>query len=102
MAAGKGMAYLLVEKDKNWGKSRTLRALTGGSIRTRWIDIISKKDGSAYKFFIKRTSNTDAPEDFEKFIRADAFRAYMFRGGVGELIPQPYTTPPPFAAGAHC
>jgi hypothetical protein len=66
----KGMAYLLVGRHHNWGKSQTLKALTGGSTHKHWIDIISKKDGKTYPFFIRRMSNTDKPESFMDFIKA--------------------------------
>ena len=72
MANGKGMAYLLVRKDRQWGKSQTLTALTGGNNHQAWIDIVSKKDGNTYPFFIRRMSNTDDPESFMEFISAAA------------------------------
>ena len=68
MAQTKGMAYLLVGRN-DWGKSHTIMALTGGSPSTRFIDITSKKDGKAYTFFLRRTSNNDWPQKFEQFIK---------------------------------
>ncbi|GAB6392465.1 MAG: hypothetical protein MdMp014T_1838 [Treponematales bacterium] len=65
----KGMAFLLVGGVGSWGKSRTLRALTGGNIHQSRIDITSKKDGKTYRFFIRRMSNTDDPEGYMKFIK---------------------------------
>jgi hypothetical protein len=48
---GKGMAYLLTEKDRSWGKSQTLTALTSGNTHQKRIDIVSGKDGKTYDFF---------------------------------------------------
>jgi hypothetical protein len=47
----------------NWGKSRTLRALTGGNVHQQLIQI-----GDA-EFFIRRMSNDDRPAEFYDFIR---------------------------------
>jgi hypothetical protein len=44
----------------NWGKSETLRALTGGSHRVRRTTI------SGVEYFIRRMSNDDLPESFIK------------------------------------
>jgi hypothetical protein len=71
MANNKGMAYLLVGGSHHWGKSKTLNALTGGVLRYE-IDIISKKDGKNYPFFIRHMSNTDKtkqPDSFMDFIK---------------------------------
>ncbi len=47
----------------NWGKSRTLRALTDGSSHQRYIQL------GGVEFFIRRMSNDDAPAKFYDFIR---------------------------------
>jgi hypothetical protein len=47
----------------NWGKSRTLRALTDGNVHQRRIQL-----GEA-EFFIRRMSNDDRPDDFYDFVR---------------------------------
>jgi hypothetical protein len=83
-ANGKGMAYLLTEQGRNWGKSSTLRALTGGNHHVYWIDIVSKKDGSAYEFFIRRMSNTDDPESFMNFITAAAHENIIIAFFIGD------------------
>jgi pimeloyl-ACP methyl ester carboxylesterase len=88
MASGKGMAYLLTGQSKDWGKSSTLRALTGGNYRAHWIDIVSKKDGNAYKFFIRRTSNTDNPESFMNFIASTAHKNIIIAFSIGGPLAQ--------------
>lgn len=56
----KGKAFLVVGH-KNWGKSTTLRALTGGKRPHMWeIDSIV--------FFIRRMSNDDYPTKFLKLV----------------------------------
>ncbi|MDR3130374.1 MAG: hypothetical protein LBU18_02380 [Treponema sp.] len=80
----KGMAYLLVGKGKHWGKSRTLRALTDGDFRMACINIVSKKDGNAYEFYIRRTSNTDIPERFEQFIRDADYENIIIAFSIGD------------------
>jgi len=57
----KGKAFIVVGHS-NWGKSRTLKALTDGSTYTRSIKIKLKD------FFIRRTSNCDKPNSFKEFI----------------------------------
>jgi hypothetical protein len=47
----------------NWGKSRTLRALTSGNPHQRRVQI------GGVEFFIRRMSNDDRPNDFYEFIR---------------------------------
>ena len=57
----KGRAFLVVGH-KNWGKSTTLKALTGGSRFERtWI--IGKT-----QFFIRRMSNDDIPKALADFV----------------------------------
>jgi hypothetical protein len=87
-ANGKGMAYLLTGQGRNWGKSSTLKALTGGNHQTRWIDIVSKKDGNAYQFFIKRSSNSDNPESFMDFITSTAHKNIIIAFSIGEPLAQ--------------
>src|SRR5258708_29348136 len=48
----------------NWGKSRTLRALTGGAHQIRWITF---RD---HEFLIRRMSNDDLPDDFIDWIES--------------------------------
>ncbi|MFH1719883.1 MAG: hypothetical protein ABIF19_21225 [Planctomycetota bacterium] len=57
----KGKAFFVVGHS-NWGKSKTLRALTNGS-GERYINI--KKA----RFFIRRTSNDDEWKKFDKFLK---------------------------------
>lgn len=57
----KGKAFLVVGH-KNWGKSTTLKALTGSSRFERtWI--IGKAE-----FFIRRMSNDDIPKSLKDFV----------------------------------
>jgi predicted MPP superfamily phosphohydrolase len=56
----KGKAFFLVGH-RNWGKSRTLRALTNGS--RRWYIVVK-----AVRFFIRRRSNDDVRDDFIRFL----------------------------------
>jgi hypothetical protein len=81
----KGMAYLLTGQSKDWGKSSTLMALTGGKHQTHCI--VSKKDGSPYEFFIKRPSNTDNPEGLIDFIAA-AHKNIILAFSIGEPLAQ--------------
>jgi hypothetical protein len=61
-AMAKGKAFLVVGH-KNWGKSTTLKALTGGSrYERKW------RIGSA-EFFIRRMSNDDDPKDLNKLVK---------------------------------
>lgn len=48
----------------NWGKSQTLRALTGDSHRVRRTEI------AGTEYFIRRMSNDDQPEGFIKRMKA--------------------------------
>ena len=48
----------------NWGKSQTLRALTGGSHRIRRTEI------AGIEYFIRRMSNDDQPKGFVKWMKA--------------------------------
>ena len=48
----------------NWGKSQTLRALTGDSHRVRRMEIEDTE------YFIRRMSNDDQPEGFIKRMKA--------------------------------
>jgi len=56
----KGKAFVVVGHS-NWGKSRTLRQLTG-SKRKAWIQI---KD---FRIFIRRMSNDDIAKDLKEFL----------------------------------
>jgi len=56
----KGKAFLVVGH-KNWGKSTTLKALTGGKRPRRW-------EIESIVFFIRRMSNDDYPKDFLKLV----------------------------------
>jgi hypothetical protein len=58
----KGKAFLLVGH-QNWGKSKTLTALTGGSHYVRKITI------KGVEFFIRRTSNSDSEPSYLTFIK---------------------------------
>lgn len=51
---------IFVVGHSNWGKSQTLRALTGGSHHIRKIEI------SGTDYFIRRMSNDDLPDSFIK------------------------------------
>jgi len=51
----KGIAFVLVGH-KNWGKSRTLKALADGSSHLQTLSIKS------HDFFVRRMSNDDVPE----------------------------------------
>ena len=53
-------AFVLIGH-RHWGKSRTLRALTGGRLTRR--DRIAGRT-----FRIRRTSNDDLPSEFEDFV----------------------------------
>ncbi len=55
-------AFVLIGH-RHWGKSRTLRALTGGRLTRR--DTIAGRT-----FRIRRTSNDDLPSEFEHFVRS--------------------------------
>ena len=57
----KGKAFFVVGH-RNWGKSKTLQALTKGS-RKRRIEIKTKQ------FFIRSMSNEDVPDSFNKFLK---------------------------------
>ncbi len=57
----KGKAFLVVGH-KNWGKSTTLKALTGGS-RFKRIWMIGKTP-----FLIRRMSNDDIPKSLKDFV----------------------------------
>ncbi len=46
----------------NWGKSSTLRALTGGSHHVRAIELKESR------FLLRRMSNDDRPESFKKLL----------------------------------
>jgi hypothetical protein len=48
---------------EHWGKSQTLRQLTGGDSHKRRTTI------SGAEFFLRRTSNDDDPDGFVEFIR---------------------------------
>jgi hypothetical protein len=48
----------------NWGKSRTLRQLAGGSRRRAWVLL----NGEIW-IFIRRMSNDDIPDDLLDFVR---------------------------------
>ena|SRR3989442_13609969 len=58
----KGKAFLVVGH-KNWGKSTTLKALTGGRRYRTW------EIGST-PFFIRRMSNDDIPKDFQELVNS--------------------------------
>lgn len=58
----RGQAFLVVGH-KRWGKSKTLKALTGGRLFQYW------RVGD-YELFIRRMSNDDVPEDFREFVRS--------------------------------
>jgi hypothetical protein len=64
----------------NWGKSKTLRALTNGDFRLRKTMI------GGVEFFIRRMSNDDQPEGYIKFMMSldPALRAYL----IAALCPQ--------------
>ena len=47
----------------NWGKSSTLRALTGGSHHVRRIEL------KETRFLLRRMSNDDRPESFDKLMK---------------------------------
>jgi hypothetical protein len=70
MAIGnvKGMAYLLVGQGRDWGKSKTLNGLPGVGSHTHKFDIMSKKDGKTYPFYIRHMSNTDNSESYIHFL----------------------------------
>ena len=53
-------AFILVGHS-NWGKSATLKAMTGGKPHIHYHQIADKK------FFIRRMSNDDFPEEFRDF-----------------------------------
>jgi len=57
----KGHAVFVVGH-ANWGKSRTLRALTNGNAHLRRTRL------AGVEFFIRRMSNDDRPDDFYAFI----------------------------------
>jgi hypothetical protein len=68
----KGTAFVLVGH-KNWGKSRTLKALADGSSHLHTLTVKS------HNFFIRRMSNDDVPEklpnrftDFVENLDADS------------------------------
>ncbi len=56
----KGKMFVVVGH-KHWGKSETLKALSGGK-RLGWLEI------NSHVFFIKRMSNDDIPKDFFKLL----------------------------------
>jgi len=57
----------------NWGKSSTLKALTGGSHHQRWITVLNEP------VFIRRMSNDDKYESYIDFMRKldPAIRPYL-------------------------
>src|SRR5713226_1293604 len=59
----KGKAFLVVGH-KNWGKSATLKALTGGSRFERTWTI------GKIQFFIRRMSNDDIPRSLADFVNS--------------------------------
>ncbi len=58
----KGKAFFVVGH-KNWGKSDTLEALTGGNYHFRYWPV------NGHKFFIRRMSDDDRPEQYREFAR---------------------------------
>lgn len=58
----RGKAFLVVGH-KQWGKSRTLKALTDGNHRVRGVSIAD------HHLFIRRMSNDDKPSDFRDLVR---------------------------------
>lgn len=48
----------------NWGKSRTLRALTDGNAHRRYVQL------RGVEFFIRRMSNDDRPDEFYAFVNS--------------------------------
>ena len=63
----------------NWGKSKTLRALTNGNHRVRRTSI------SGIEYFIRRMSNDDLPESFIK--RMTTFRPAIWPNIIAALCP---------------
>ncbi len=57
----RGKAFLVVGH-KNWGKSRTLRSLTGENAHVQWVPIAGQR------LFVRRMSNDDQPEGFDEFV----------------------------------
>jgi hypothetical protein len=57
----KGRLFAVVGH-KHWGKSETLKALSGGR-RLRWLDI------NARLFFVRRMSNDDIPKDYVNLLK---------------------------------
>lgn len=55
-------AAVILVGHANWGKSKTLKALTKGVIQYRYYDLAGRK------FYIRRMSNDDRPDMFTKFI----------------------------------
>lgn len=64
----------------NWGKSRTLKALTNENVRVKKTTI------SNTEFFIRRMSNDDQPEGYVKFMKSlnPTTRPYL----IAALCPQ--------------
>lgn len=58
----RGKAFLVVGH-KQWGKSRTLKALTDDNHQARGVSIAN------HRLFIRRMSNDDKPNDFRKLVR---------------------------------
>jgi len=56
-----GQVFLVVGHE-NWGKSRTLKAMTDGNVHAKEVRIGSKS------FFIRRMSNDDRPEEWVQFV----------------------------------
>ena len=64
----------------NWGKSKTLKALTKESVRVKKTTI------SNVEFFIRRMSNDDQPEGYVEFMKSlnPSTRPYV----IAALCPQ--------------
>lgn len=84
----RGKAFLVVGH-KQWGKSRTLKALTDENHRIRSISI------GDCSLFIRRMSNDDKPNDFRALVRklrpaqhGDAILAFcpVFDEDAGEIL----------------
>ncbi len=57
----RGKAFLVVGH-KRWGKSRTLKSLTGENAHARRVSI------AGHDLFVRRMSNDDHPEKFHQFV----------------------------------
>ncbi|MDR2500027.1 MAG: hypothetical protein LBD37_02965 [Treponema sp.] len=66
----KGTVFLLA-RHSDWGKSQTLKALTGGNHHPRRISITGTKSGVTREFFIKRSSNGDDVEKYWDFAKKE-------------------------------